>query len=415
MDAGGTFAEGELPDDPAGLDDDEVGPRGWLPPDDRLWRHPSEVGRLGPPRRVPSLFDTVVGWPPRRVRGGALTAGVVGVVAMAATVAVVLSVVDTSSGGSPLSAGRDVASGVEVSTTSMTTVGLSRDVMQLVDAVRPSLVDLVPTGAGDEAGMTGVVLPGGDLVVTAASAVAGASHVDVVTANGRRRRGVVVGTDAGSGVAVVSTAGGMAPATFADEDIQPDDLAVVACLCRTAAAVPVGASAGVGMVTEVGTGVAVGGTDLADAIEAELPLGPSSRGGVLLDSRGRVIGILDGTTSSGDDPMGVFVPAPLAESVALELAQTHHLDHGWLGIVCSDQPGAAGATVTEFLPGSPAAAAGLRSGDVVVAVGPHPVASVADLQQHLYADPPGTTVQLSVVRGEDPLHVSVTLASAPAS
>lgn len=418
MDAGGSFVEGEFPDDPHGFDDEEEGaPRGWLPPDDRLWRHPSEVARLGPPPRPRSPWEALVGWPPRRVRGGAVTAGVVGAVAVATTVAVALSLVETTR--SPSTADRAVASSVEVSTTSMTTTVLGRDVVQLVDGVRPSLVELVPAGSGASAGMTGVVLPGGNLVVTAASALAGASQLEVVTANGRRRRGVVVGADARSGVAVVSTTGGLVPATFADEDIEPDDLAVVACLCDATTApsqAPAGASAGVGMVTEVGTGVAVGSTDLADAIEAELPLGPSSRGGVLLDSKGRVVGILDGQTSAGDDTVGVFVPAPLAESVALELAQTHHLDHGWLGIVCSDGAGARGATITGFLPGSPAEAAGLLGGDVVVAVGSHPVDSIADLQQRLYADSPGTTVDLSVVRGVgDPLRVSVTLASTPAS
>ena len=82
--------------------------------------------------------------------------------------------------------------------------------------------------------MTGVVLPGGELVVTAASAVAGISQLDVVTASGKRMRGQVVGSDAHSGVAVISTTGGLAPATFADEDVKPSDIDIVACLCAQA-------------------------------------------------------------------------------------------------------------------------------------------------------------------------------------
>ena len=87
-----------------------------------------------------------------------------------------------------------------------------------------------------------------------------------------------------------------------------------------------------------------------------MPLGPASSGGVLLDGHGRVVGILDGQMSAGNDTIGVFVPAPLAEGVARELAETHRSDHGWLGVKCTDQAAPAGAPVTAILPGSPASA-----------------------------------------------------------
>jgi len=413
MDFGGSFSQGDFPDDPDGHDEGSDGvQRGWLPPEDRLWRHPSEIAELGPPRHASSYFDTGAGgWRRRRVRRSSVAVGVVGVAALAATVAVVLSVVDSP--GLPAALR---AQGRVVSTTSMTTAVLGHDVTNLVASVRPSLVRLEPL-AGTGTRTTGVVLPGGSLVLTAASAVTGASEIQVVTADGRRHRGKVVGTDTHAGVAVVSTDGGMVPATFADENVEPDDLAVVACLCTAAAPSSFGgAAAGVGMVTAVGTGVTVeGGPDLLSAIEAEVPLGPASWGDVLLDGRGRVIGILDGQMSNGSDTVGLYVPAPLAESVALELAQTHHIDHGWLGIECADQ-GSDGAMVTAFLPGSPAATAGLHLGDVVVAVGPHTVGSVADLQARLYTMAPGATVELSVERdGAGPLTMPVTLARTPAS
>ncbi len=342
-----------------------------------------------------------------------MTAGVVGVAAVAATVAVMLSLLDTPA---PTAALRTTAKGGVVTTTSMTTTVLGHDVTALVASVRPSLVTLEPMNAPTSQRATGVVLPGGNLVLTAASAVAGASQLEVLTADGRRHRGKVIGADQHSGVAVISTGGGgMVPATFADEDVEPSDLAVVACEC-TAASSAGRPAAGVGMVTQVGSGVALdGGPDLVNAIEAEMPLGPASWGGVMLDGHGRVIGILDGQTSTDGDTMGVFVPAPLAESVALELAQSHRVEHGWLGIVCTNA-GTSGATVTGFLPGSPAAAAGLRVGDVVVAIDTHPVSSVADVQERLYAIPPGTTVELSVHRaGATAAVVPVRLSNEPAS
>ena len=290
----------------------------------------------------------------------------------------------------------------------------------MVASVRPSLVGLESIDGEGATRMTGVVLPGGVLVVTAASAVAGASQLDVVTADGKRLRGQVVGTDAHSGVAVISTEGGLSPATFADEAVQPNDLDVVACLCGAAASTSSApgapAAAAIGMVRAVGSGVAVqGGTKLVNAIQAEMPLGPKSSGGVLLDGLGRVIGILDGQTSAGTDTLGVFVPAPLAEAVARELADTHSVNHGWLGVKCADQT-TGGAMVMTILPGSPASHAGLQNGDVVVAVDTHLVGSVGDLQERLYTVPPGAVVQLAVERGSThKAVVTVTLADSPQS
>ncbi len=428
MARGGPLGGGETPEDPDGTGDEADSPqRGWVSPEDRLWRHPSEIAHLGLPRPVPSLFGTGAGrWQRRRTSRASLAAGVVGVAAVATTLAVVLSLVDSKATTATLR--NEVLRGsstLPASTTSLTSMPLvGHDVMQLVASVRPSLVGLEPLDAAGPTHMTGVVLPGGDLVVTAASAVAGATELDVVTAAGKRLRGQVVGRDAQSGVAVISTDGGLAPATFADEEVQPDDIDIVACLCDGAAtastlSVPV-ASAAVGMVEEVGTGVALdGGPDLVNTIEAEMPLGPRSWGGVLLDSHGRVIGILDGQMNAGNDAIGVFVPAPLAEGVALELAKTHRVEHGWLGVVCTDQ-GAPGAEVTSILPGSPASKAGIKPGDLVVAVDAHPVSSVADLKERLYTVPPGTTVQLAVrarsrqrCRPRDPGRLSRGLTTSP--
>ncbi|MGD0378440.1 MAG: PDZ domain-containing protein [Acidimicrobiales bacterium] len=419
MERGG-LTGGDIPEDPDGSGDEAGIPqRGWLSPEDRLWRHPSEISASGPPRPLgPGLEPGTAGANRRRAYRSSLAAGVVGIAAVATTLAVVLSLVDSQgTTAAPKLGTQGGVDAVAASTTSLTSMPMvGHDVMRLVASVRPSLVGLEPVGANGPINMTGVVLPGGALVVTAASAVAGASELDVITATGKRLRGQVVGSDADSGVAVIETGGGLTPATFADEDVQPSDLDIVACLCAeqtsTAASSDEPAAAAVGMVEEVGTEVSVeGGVNLVNAIEAEMPLGPTSWGGVLLDNHGRVLGILDGQMSAGNDTIGLFVPAPLAEGVALELAKNHQVDHGWLGVSCTDRDG--GAEVTSIFPGSPALKAGLTTGDVVVGVDTHPVDSVADLKERLYTVSPGTTVQLEVDRGAGHSVVSVKLADTP--
>jgi len=206
MERGGPFTGGENPEDPDGVGDEAGAPqRGWLSPEDRLWRHPSEVSGMGLPRSIPSDFDTASGRGHRRVRRTSLAAGVVGAAALATTLAVVFALLDSNGATTALRSdapgGSRDASAATTSLTSMPIVG--PDVMRLVDSVRPSLVGLEPVDATGPAHMTGVALPGGALVVTAASAVAGRSQLDVVTAAGRRLRGQVVGADATSGVAVI--------------------------------------------------------------------------------------------------------------------------------------------------------------------------------------------------------------------
>src|SRR5271170_7282920 len=200
MERGGPFTGGENPEDPEGELDDETGAsqRGWLSPEDRLWRHPSEVSGVGLPRSGGAYLAPGAGMGRRRARGATLAAGVVGVAAIATTLAVVLAFVDAKPASTASEAGPGFRSdSVPVASTSLTSMPLvGNDVMRLVASVRQSLVGLERVGATTPPHMTGVVLPGGALVVTAASAVAGASQLDVITSTGKRMRGRVVGSDA---------------------------------------------------------------------------------------------------------------------------------------------------------------------------------------------------------------------------
>jgi S1-C subfamily serine protease len=240
--------------------------------------------------------------------------------------------------------------------------------------------------------------------------------MQVVTSKGKRLEGKVVATDEESGVAVVSTGGNLKPASFADEDVVPGELAVTACLCSATASPSIGAAdIAVGSIQEVGRQVSSSssssdGESPMDAIEAETPL-RADWGEVLLDGRGNVIGILEGQASANSGTMGLFIPSSLALGVADELAHNHRVDHGWIGVDAQDAPGGTGAVVNSVLPSSPAAGAGIEPGDVVTAIDAHDVSSHADLQARLYTMPPGSTVTLE--RSGTTRTVSVALAASP--
>jgi putative serine protease PepD len=420
VEGSGPFNFGDFPDDPYGSGpenvgpDDDIRPR-WLPPEDRLWRHPSEVARHGKPQGG-LRTSSGPGRSSRRERRFAVTVGVVGVAAVAIVV-VVASTVGNSPGvtSSTLAvAPATTASLVSGPATSGITAPL---VVQMVKALRPSLIAIGKVDGKRSSSMTGIVLAGGDLAVTSASAVGSATHVEIVTSSGQHRRVRVLGSDPDSGIALVSTGGGLTPAPFAEGDVQPGELAIAACLCGIAVAAAADdptATAAVGEVRKVGTSDTLsGGIRLIDTIDADVPLGPAPMGGVLLNAQGQVTGILDARKRTSSGRTGVFVPASLAVGVAHELATSHKVEHGWLGIQCANAPDEGGARITAIMAGSPAASAGLHEGDVVEAVDAHPIDSLADLQASLYTTPPGTPVSVMLVRSGQDMMTTMTLAGSP--
>jgi putative serine protease PepD len=414
VEGSGPFNFGDSHDDP-----DETAPEddlqpAWLPPEDRLWRHPSEVARYGQPQgepiTVPELRRTS-----RRERRFAVTAGVAGAVTVATAVVVAFTL--TSSPGASSTA-RTVTTIHEASFVTVPATGITAPlVTRMMAVLRPSLIAIQPTGGRGAPSMTGIVLPGGDLAVTAATAVGTATRVEIVTSTGQRRRVRVLGSDAHSGIAVVATGGGLTPASFANGEIAPGELAIAACLCGEAVAVVAddpSAATALGEIRKVGTAATLSsGTGLVDTIEADMPLGPSPWGGVLLNAQGQVVGVLDARESAPNSHTGVFVPSSLAVAVAQELATAHKVEHGWLGIKCTNVPHQGGAMITAIMAGSPAASAGLHQGDVVEAVDSHPVESLADLQARLYTTPPGTAVSVTLVRSGQDLLTTMTLAGTP--
>jgi S1-C subfamily serine protease len=133
------------------------------------------------------------------------------------------------------------------------------------------------------------------------------------------------------------------------------------------------------------------------------------------------------TKQSGGSTTAVFLPAELVLGVAQQLVTSGQMDHGWLGIETSDA-GAAdpttvhsattqtvvttprdGARLDVIDQNGPAATAGLLAGDVIVDVAGNPVHSAAELETRLYADPPGTQVDLGFVRGGTTMATSVIL------
>jgi len=269
------------------------------------------------------------------------------------------------------------------------------------------------TAAGS--GSAVAIEPVGHLV-TSAHVVAGSGQGTATFVDGSELSFEVVGRDALSDLAVVRTAGGAPhPAPFGDAARLRVGQLVVAI------GNPLGFAGTVtaGVVSALGRSLAArdgrASRLVENVIQTDAALNPGNSGGALADSRGRVVGINTAVAGIG---LGLAVPIDRSTRRILDsLIVDGRVRRAFLGIVGGTRPlGDAlaerlgrrhGLEVVQLMAQSPAAAAGLRIGDVVVEVDGAPIEGVADLQRRLIGDAVGRRIDLRIERGGELRSVSI--------
>lgn len=182
----------------------------------------------------------------------------------------------------------------------------------------------------------------------------------------------------------------------------------------------VGQTATFGIVSAVGrTGLGIEGYE--NFIQTDASINPGNSGGALINMAGQLIGMNTAilSRSGGNVGIGFAIPADMVRSVAQELIATGKVSRGELGARVQDLTPAlaeamglkvsSGALVSQVIPDSPAAKAGLKSDDVITELDGNRVASGSDLRIGIGEKAPGTTVRLNVLRESKELTVTATL------
>jgi serine protease Do len=158
-------------------------------------------------------------------------------------------------------------------------------------------------------------------------------------------------------------------------------------------------------------------------IQTDAAINPGNSGGALVDARGQLIGINTFLISptGAFSGMGFAIPSEIAQPIAAELIKDGKVQHGYIGISIEDVTPtnakffgvqkAEGAVVSDVTPDSPGGKAGLKTGDVIVALNGQPVSDAGQLQMETSEKQPGQTVQLGVMRDGKQVNVPVTLGS----
>jgi serine protease Do len=164
---------------------------------------------------------------------------------------------------------------------------------------------------------------------------------------------------------------------------------------------------------------------IEDFIQTDAAINPGNSGGPLVDLQGRVIGINSAIASASGfyQGYGFAVPINLAHRVMEDLVAYGHVKRAMLGVSIAniapedaDQyglPSVAGALVNEVPANQPAAKAGIRVQDVIVAINGLPVGYPGQLQQRVAQFKPGDEVKVTVYRNRRPMEIEVELAEAP--
>lgn len=311
-------------------------------------------------------------------------------------------------------------------------------------AVAPSVVSIdVTTAQGAGAG-SGVVFDNQGHVLTNNHVVEGAGgngSITVTLSDGRTYPASVVGTDPSTDLAVIKLSG-------APKDLVPISLGSSDALKVGAPVMAVGNPLGLsgtvttGIVSALNRPVSTGGSPesplgqqqssgdevVTNAIQTSAAINPGNSGGALVNAKGELVGInssiaslgQSGSGQSGNIGIGFAIPIKEAKSIADQLIASGKAQHAYLGVSTRDtvvtdgSAKRAGAQVVSVNGGTPAANAGLKSGDVVIAVDGQRVDSATALVAQIREMKAGDKTTLTVIRNGSRQDVSVTLAVKPA-
>jgi len=272
----------------------------------------------------------------------------------------------------------------------------------------------------DRASASGFVVSDDGYILTSAHAVLGAHETSVLVAGQRRFQADIVGLDRRTDVAVLKIAASNLPVATVGSSAR---------LCPGEWVAALGAPFGfehsvTGGVVSANPRFLPGGSGVP-LIQTDVALNPGNSGGPLLNGRGEVVGMnsMIYSTSSGYLGMSFTVPIDVAMRIAAELRSTGRVTRGQIGArtqaLTSDLAPAfglnsfLGALIVRVDAGGPAASAGLRSGDVVLAVNGNTAMAYAEIQERVSAARPGSSLALSIWRHKAPLAVKVAVAESP--
>ncbi len=270
---------------------------------------------------------------------------------------------------------------------------------------------------------SGFIVDPAGYIATNDHLVESAARITVILQDNSHHRARIIGRDEGSDIALlkIDTAAPLPAVRWADSARAKVGDWVIA----VGNPYGLGGTVTAGIVSGLARSLDDGPYD--DFLQIDAPINRGNSGGPTFDLEGRVLGINTAIFSptGGSVGIGFAIPATFAEDVVAQLRDKGHVDHGWIGADLQnitpniaqsfglDPDNPAGALVDDVAPDSPAAAAGLRQGDVILTIDAHPVREAHDLVRLVGAAPIGSRVMLMLRRGDRNIAMAAVVTTAP--
>lgn len=312
----------------------------------------------------------------------------------------------------------------------------SQSVTSAVERISPSVVHIevhqsLPPRSAERArsgeprerqgGGSGFIFTPDGLILTNSHVVHDASRIAITTSDGRRMRASLIGEDPANDLAVIR----IDEPHFEEPHLQAAELGDSQKLRVGQIAIAIGAPYGFQSTVTAGVVSALGrslrsysGRLIDDVIQTDAALNPGNSGGPLIDSAGRVIGVNTATILPAQG-ICFAIGINTAKFVASRLLRDGRIRRGYIGVSGQtvpihrrvirfyDLPNETGAMVLSVEENSPSKRAGLREGDIIVALEGQPVAGVDDLHRLLTDVRVGTGSSLSVLRYTEKLDLRI--------
>ena len=322
-------------------------------------------------------------------------------------------------------------------TQTVNSTGQAPDWEAVSAAVSNAVVSIaIATNNGNALG-SGVIFDKDGHIITNNHVVAGASQIQVTLADGRVYDAETTGTDPATDLAVIQlkdAPDNLTVAQLGDSDklTTGQDVMAIGNPLGLSSTVTTGIISAldrpvVNSQGEDGSGGRSSSSAVyTNAIQIDAAINPGNSGGPLFDEKGRVIGITSsiatmGNSSSGEGGsgsigIGFAIPVKLADKVAKQLIESGAATHAYLGVsldtdsATADGEERAGAKITSVEGGSPADKAGLKKGDVVIAIDGKTTSQGSALTGYVRQYSANDKVKLTVIRDSKKQDIEVTLA-----